>query len=104
MRKLLMILMVAFVLGSSAGLLKAAQVELTEKQQLKMRHKMEMQSLKQRQKYQQQAWKGQDVPRAEKARMKHQMKREMRELRERQEDERQDRKDRQRLMKESQGR
>jgi lipopolysaccharide export LptBFGC system permease protein LptF len=73
-----------------------------EIKQLKARQKAERKALKLRQKYTKQSWKNQNVSKAVRIQMKHQMQREERELREKQKDERQDLKDQQRLLKERQ--
>src|SRR5947209_11339798 len=66
----------------------AQQVSLKgEKQLLKTREKQERNDLKLQHKYRKQSLKRQDVPRAVKIQMKHQMKREERELSERQKNE-----------------
>ena len=69
---------------------------------LKARQKAERKALKLKQKYTKQSWKNQNVSKAVRTQMKHQMQREERELREKQKDERQDLKDQQRMLKEHQ--
>lgn len=102
MRKFLCLLMMACFLAVPSVGLSAAPRENLEMQQLKQRLKAERRALKMRQHYMKESMKGQNLPKAVRAQMKHQIQREERELRERQKDEIQDLKDRLRLLKESQ--
>lgn len=103
MRKFLISLLATLVVGLSAGALGTSQEwdPRPEKQQIKERQKEERQALKLKHQYMRQSIQGQPLPKAERARLKHQRQREKRELRERQKDELQDLRDRRRLAKET---
>lgn len=103
MRKLLVALVAAFALICFSAAPMAAQDIKLEKDGIKLRHKAERRALKEKLRLWKQSLKGQPLPKSERVRIKHQMRREKRELRERQKDEMQDLKDRQRILKESQG-
>ena len=104
MRKILVALMVGLAWICVSPFHLAAQNFKFEKQQIKERQKAEKQTLKMKEKYQKQTMKGQQIPKATRVQMKHQLQREKRELRERQKDELQDLKDRQQSLRESQAR
>jgi len=104
MRKLFRVLIAAFALTGVSGSWMAGQDFSIDKKEIKARHKAERRVLKLQYKAWKDSFKGQEIPKGERIRMKHQLQREERELRERQRDELQDLKDRQRIQKESQER
>ena len=83
MRKLLVTLVAAFALICFSAAPMAAQDVKLEKDGIKLRHKAERRALKEKLKFWKQSLKGQPLPKSERVRIKHQMRREKRELRER---------------------
>ena len=74
-----------------------------ESNQIKERQKAEMKALKLKHKYAQESMKGQTIPKSMRIQMQNEMKREQKSLRQKHKDELETLKDRQRVMKESQG-
>ncbi len=103
-RKLLVAVLVALALGLPARCLSGAQGEISEKKQLKLRHREERKAFKFKKKQLRMGVKGPQFTRAVRLQMKHQLQREGRELRQRQKNDLQDMKDRQRMLKEYQQR
>ena len=100
MRNLLMRLAASLVLALSTGILGAAQMDVKPATlQMKAHQREEREALRMRQRYMKQSLRGQPIPRAERVRLKHEMKKEKRDLHQRQKDERQAMKDRDRSMK-----
>jgi polyhydroxyalkanoate synthesis regulator protein len=104
MRKILLALIAALILSCASGFRASAQDFGSQKQAVKVRHKLERNALKAKQRMVKQSLRGQGVTRGQRLQMKHQMERERRELRERQQDELQNLKDQLRIVKESQQR
>jgi Spy/CpxP family protein refolding chaperone len=104
MRKILLALMAALILSCASGFRASAQDVGSQKQQVKVRHKLERNALQAKQRMVKQSLRGQGVTRGQRLQMKHQMERERRELRQRQQDELQNLKDQLRIVKESQQR
>ena len=104
MRKILLVLMAALILSCASGFRASAQDVGSQKQVVKVRHKLERNALKAKHRMVKQSLRGQGVSRGQRLRMKHRMERERRELRERQKDELQNLKDQLRIVKESQQR
>ncbi len=104
MGKLLARLIAGLLLISTIGYASAPQVlnERSAREQIKRRQKEERRALKLKQKYTKDSMKNQGLPKSERARMRHELKREARDLHQRQKDERQDLKDRQKSIKEAQ--
>ena len=74
-----------------------------ESNQIKDRQKAEMKALKLKHKFAQESMKGQPIPKSMRIQMQHEMKREEKALRQKHEDELETLRDRQRVLKESQG-
>jgi len=104
MRKIFLALMAALILFCASGFRASAQDFGSQKQQLKVRHKLEGNALKLKHRLVKGSLQGQGVSKGQRLQMKHRMERERRELRERQKDELQTLKDQLRIMKESQQR
>lgn len=104
MRKILLALMAALILSCASGFRASAQDVGSQKQVLKVRHKLERNALQAKHRMVKQSLRGQGVSRGQRLQMKHQMERERRELRQRQQDELQNLKDQLRIVKESQQR
>jgi Tfp pilus assembly protein PilP len=102
MRKLLFAVMAALILMLTVAPRASAQDFKVEMQGVRARQKAERKALTMKHKFAKQSFKAQDVPKAQRLQMKHQMERERRELRQRQKDELQELKDRQRVLRESQ--
>ena len=102
MQKHLLAVMAALILLLTAASRAAAQDFKTEMHGVKARQKAERKALTMKQKYAMRSLRAQDISKAQRLQMKHQMEREKRELRLRQKDELQDLKDRQRALRESQ--
>ncbi len=85
---------------ASLGLAQFPNLKL-ETQQVKARQKQERTALRQQQQYRRQSLKGQNLPKAVRLQIKHEMDREARALREQQRNQLQELRDRQRLTKAS---
>ena len=85
------------IVGLAAGPLLAQQWP-TETATLKARQKQERQALKLKQKYARESLRNSGLPKAVRAQLRHELKREQKKLRQRQKDERQTLKDRERLL------
>ena len=92
-----LVLIAVTVLASAQGPVADFKAE---KLLLRKQHKIELQNLKLQWSQWKESIKGQQLPKAEITRMKHEMQRKMRDLKLKQKDERQELKDRQRLLKE----
>jgi len=104
MRKILLALMAALILSCASGFRASAQDVGSQKQLVKVRHKLERNALKAKHRMVKESLRGQDVTRGQRLQMKHRMDKERRELRQRQRDELQTLKDQLRIVKESQQR
>lgn len=106
MQNLLTRLMAGLVLVSAMGLSGRAQVldAKLARQQIKERQKEERHALRLKEHYTKEMLRDQSLPKAERTRAKHEMQKERRDLRLRQKDEMQALKDRQKSIKEAQGR
>lgn len=103
MRTLLIVFAAAVIAVSSRSTPALAQVVSfkEEMQQLRARQKQERNALKMRQQYRRQSLKGQDISKAVRLQIKHEMEREARALREQQRNELEQERDRQRLAKDT---
>jgi hypothetical protein len=102
MRRILCSIMLACFLVFPAAVLSAAPRGNPEVQTLKQRQKAERKAMKLKKQYMKQSMRSQNLPKAIRDQMKHQLQREQRALRQKQKDEMQDLKDRIRVANESQ--
>lgn len=102
MRRILSIIMLAGFLVFPAAVLSAAPRGNPEVQMLKQRQKEERKAMKLKKQYTKRSMRSQNLPKAIRDQMKHQLQREQRALREKQKNEMQDLKDRIRIANESQ--
>lgn len=101
MRKLSLLLIGVFLIGSASTRLTAAQQQNSEVQIIRARQKQERQALKLKERYSKASFKGQHVPKGIRDQRKHEMQQQRRELRDKQKAELQQARDQIRVYKQS---